>query len=68
MLWTWQVLVDTGFKLTTGQVEALRPNGVALLGAVLRVFSGVEDPLLPGRPAGSAGKGLCRASTTLLPM
>jgi hypothetical protein len=43
-----QALIDTGFRLSTGQVEALRPAGVRLLGSVLRVFAGVEDPLLPG--------------------
>lgn len=40
--------MDVGFKLATGQVEALKPSGVRLLSGVVRVFSGVEDPLLPG--------------------
>ncbi len=49
-----QALVDVGYRLTTGQVEAMRPSGVRLLRALLLVFSNVEDPLLPGG-GGEAG-------------
>lgn len=43
-----QALVELGFRMATGSVEALKPAGVRLLRGVLRVFGGVEDPLLPG--------------------
>jgi hypothetical protein len=43
-----QDLVEVGFKLATGPVEALRPAGVQLLDQLLATFSDVPDPLLPG--------------------
>ena len=41
-----QSLVDTGFRLASGQLESLRPLGLNLLQAVLHHFGSVEDPLL----------------------
>ena len=41
-----QSLVDTGFRLASGQLETLRPLGLTLLQAVLHHFGSVEDPLL----------------------
>ncbi|KFM26650.1 HEAT repeat-containing protein 5A [Auxenochlorella protothecoides] len=41
-------LVHVGFVEATGQLEALRPPGVALLVVVVRVFAGVRDPLAEG--------------------
>ena len=41
-----QSLVDTGFRLASGQLESLRPLGLNLLQAVLFHFGAVEDPLL----------------------
>lgn len=41
-----QSLVDTGFRLASGQLESLRPLGLTLLQAVLHHFGSVEDPLL----------------------
>ena len=41
-----QSLVDTGFRLASGQLESLRPLGLNLLQAVLYHFGSVEDPLL----------------------
>ena len=43
-----QSLVDTGFRLASGQLESLRPLGLTLLQAVLHHFGSVEDPLLEG--------------------
>ena len=43
-----QSLVDTGFRLASGQLESLRPLGLNLLQAVLHHFGSVEDPLLEG--------------------
>ena len=43
-----QSLVDTGFRLASGQLESLRPLGLNLLRAVLLHFGAVEDPLLEG--------------------
>ncbi|GAX74410.1 hypothetical protein CEUSTIGMA_g1858.t1 [Chlamydomonas eustigma] len=43
-----QSLVDIGFRMATGTVEALKPPGVVLLQQVVTVFATVEDPLLPG--------------------
>ncbi|CAL8466413.1 g5949 [Coccomyxa elongata] len=43
-----QALIDAGFKMASGAVEALRPLGVQLLQAVLGKFGAAEDPLLPG--------------------
>lgn len=43
-----QSLVDTGFRLSSGQLESLRPLGLTLLQAVLHHFGSVEDPLLEG--------------------
>lgn len=40
-----QSLVDTGFRLASGQLESLRPLGLNLLQAVLHHFGSVEDPL-----------------------
>ncbi|KAK9798183.1 hypothetical protein WJX73_010462 [Symbiochloris irregularis] len=41
-----QGLVDAGFKMATGQVEALRPLGLHLLKIVLMRFAKAEDPLM----------------------
>ena len=43
-----QSLVDTGFRLASGQLESLRPLGLNLLQAVLHHLGAVEDPLLEG--------------------
>ncbi len=43
-----QALIDVGYKLATGPTEALRPHGVQLLDTLVKTFSDVEDPLLPG--------------------
>eukprot|EP00983_Pelagomonas_calceolata_P069542 1150399-Pelagomonas_calceolata.AAC.4 len=40
--------IEVGYKISIGAVEALKPCGVWLLRAVLRVYGSVEDPLLPG--------------------
>lgn len=48
----FQVLVDIGFRLATGGVEALKPWGVALLQQVVVTFGKLEDPLLPGERQG----------------
>ena len=40
-----QVLIDLGFKMATGQLEALRPLGVDLMLAVLIHLGDVADPL-----------------------
>ncbi|GFH23582.1 HEAT repeat-containing 5B isoform X2 [Haematococcus lacustris] len=41
-------LVEVGYKLATGPLEALRPAGVQLLDQLVQGFSQVEDPLMPG--------------------
>jgi hypothetical protein len=41
-------LVDVGFKMATGQAEALRPLGLKLLKSVLACFAEAEDPLMQG--------------------
>eukprot|EP00884_Botryococcus_braunii_P001693 jgi/Botrbrau1/11524/Bobra.0393s0003.2 len=41
-------LIDIGFKMATGQVEALRALGLRLLKAVLRRFGDFEDPVVKG--------------------
>ena len=43
-----QALVDIGFRLSTGSVEALRPSGAQLLREVVVAYADLEDPLLPG--------------------
>lgn len=43
-----QEFIEVGYRISIGAVEALKPCGVWLLRAVLRVYGGVEDPLLPG--------------------
>ncbi|KAJ9521869.1 hypothetical protein QJQ45_024737, partial [Haematococcus lacustris] len=43
-----QRLVEVGYKLATGPLEALRPAGVQLLDQLVQGFSQVEDPLMPG--------------------
>ncbi|KAJ9521672.1 hypothetical protein QJQ45_015268 [Haematococcus lacustris] len=43
-----QRLVEIGYKLATGPLEALRPAGVQLLDQLVQGFSQVEDPLMPG--------------------
>jgi hypothetical protein len=48
-----QEFIEVGYKISIGPVEALKPCGVWLLHAVLRVFGGVEDPLLPGENVAS---------------
>ncbi|KAK9838575.1 hypothetical protein WJX81_008486 [Elliptochloris bilobata] len=41
-------LVDAGFRMATGQVEALRPLGLRLLRALVRRFGAAPDPLAEG--------------------
>ncbi|KAK9865210.1 hypothetical protein WJX84_003181 [Apatococcus fuscideae] len=41
-------IVDVGFKMSTGQLEALRPMGLKLLRLVINRYGDVEDPLLEG--------------------
>lgn len=43
-----QALVDVGFRLSTGSIEALRPAGVKLLREVVVTYASLEDPLMPG--------------------
>jgi hypothetical protein len=43
-----QGLVDLGFKLATGQVEALKPGGVRLLTRLVHFFGRVADPMVDG--------------------
>jgi hypothetical protein len=43
-----QALVEVGYRLATGTMDALRPAGVGLLEALLAQHAGLEDPLLPG--------------------
>ena len=40
-----QKLVDLGFKLASGSLEALRPVGIDLLARLIDVFGAVQDPL-----------------------
>jgi hypothetical protein len=42
-----QVLIDLGFKLTTGSAESLQPSGVQLLQLLLRCYGAVPDPDVP---------------------
>lgn len=43
-----QSLIDLGFKLSTGDMEALRPAGVLLLREVIAFFGDVADPEVAG--------------------
>lgn len=58
-----QKLVEVGFRLSTGPVEALRPGGVRLLDFVVHTFAAVGDPLLPGVEGGGSGGDLLRRRT-----
>eukprot|EP00887_Chlorella_sp_A99_P005661 scaffold1.g5661.t1 len=44
-----QQLVTTGFRMASGQLEALRPMGLRLLREVVRRFGDAPDPLLEGQ-------------------
>lgn len=43
-----QQLVEAGFRMASGQLEALRPAGLRLLAEVVRRFGDAADPLLEG--------------------
>ena len=42
------LLVGVAVKLSTGQIEVLRPLGLRLLCSVLHYYHGAMDPLLEG--------------------